>query len=165
MWTKGRAADVVVAVVLGLALVVGAGPAGAAKKPKSCTLLKAAQISEVLGADVSGPGGAGTLDIACDFDVGPGLGEPGGGILIVQYYERGPIASGVYSAMKDGAEGLEPGVRVPGTKVWFTPTTGAWVKKKGQVVNVSLSYTLSDPPAEATQDVVVELTELAAKKL
>jgi len=164
MWTKGRAAGVVAAVVLALALVAGAGPAGAAKKPKSCTLLKAAQIAKVLEVDVTGPGNSGSLD-ACDFDVGPGLGSPGGGLVIVQYYGKGPLANGVFSAMKDGAEGLEPGVRVPGTKVWFTPTTGAWVKKKGKLANVSLSYTGTEPTAEATQDVVVELVELAAKKL
>ena len=164
MGTRNRVQVVVVAMVVALVLA-GAGPAVAAKKkPKSCTLLKSAQISEVIEGEVTGPNGSGTFD-ACDFDVGPGLGRPGGGILIVQYYEKGPVATAVFSAMKDGAEGFEPGVRVPGTKVWFTPTTGAWTKKKGQAVNVSLSYSSDDPSAAATQDAVVALTELAAKKL
>jgi len=164
MRTRDRVSAVVIGAMLVVASSVAASPAGAAKKSKSCKLLKSAQIEKVLGAEVSGPGNSGSLD-ACDFDVGPGLGSPGGGLVIVQYYEKGPLANGVFSAMKNGAEGLEPGVRVPGTKVWFTPTTGAWVKKKGQLANVSLSYTGTEPTAEATQDVVVELVELAAKRL
>jgi hypothetical protein len=139
--------------------------AGAAKRPKSCTLLTAKQISKVLNADVTGPNGAGTLDIACDYDVGPGLGEPGGGLFIVQYYEKGPVGSTVFAQMKKGLEGYrDPGTRIPGTPVWWDGAD-AWLKKKGQVVTVGASYTNNDPPPEASQDEFVELVQLAGKKL
>ncbi len=156
------------AVVVLSSVAVGALAAdavGAAKKPKSCRLLKASQISKVLEQEVSGPGDAGTLDIACDFDIGAGLGEPGGGTVIVQYYKKGPVASTVFAQMQKGTEGYkDPGQRVRATKVWWDGAD-AWVRKKGAVVVVGASYTNDDPPPETLQDQMVELAQVASKKL
>ncbi len=163
MRSRVMAGFVAVAVV-GVVAVTGNANA-VAKHPKSCTLLKASQIAKVMGVPVTGPGDAGTLDIACSFDIGPGLGEPGGGSFIVQYYKKGPIASVVFAQMKEGTEGYkEPGQRVPGTKVWWDGAD-AWVQKKGKVVSVGASYTNNDPPPDAVKDAVVELAQRASKKL
>lgn len=151
---------------VGFALVgIFAGSAPAAKKPKSCTLLTASKISKVLDQPVSGPGEAGTLDIACDFDIGAGLGEPGGGMVIVEYYEKGPIASAVFQSLKAGLEGYKPpAARVPGTKVWWDGKAAS-IYKNGQLVSVSISFTNSDPPPETLQPQMVALVKGAAKKL
>jgi hypothetical protein len=166
MRTRSRLAAVMAAVVLALAAFVVLGAASAtAKKPRPCTLLKASEISKVFGVTVTGPGNAGTLDIACSFDIGPGLGEAGGGSLIVQYYKKGPVASTVFSQMKAGTEGYkDPGERVAGTKVWWDGAD-AWVEKKGNVVSIGASYTNNDPTPDSVQDAVVKLAKRARRKI
>jgi len=166
MGTRSRLAVVVTAAALALAGSMAVGlESASAKKAKSCTLLKASEISKVFGVPVTGPGDAGTLDIACSFDIGPGLGEAGGGSLIVQYYKKGPVASTVFSQMKAGTEGYkDPGKRVAGTKVWWDGAD-AWAEKKGKVVSIGASYTNNDPTPESVQDEVVKLAKRARKKI
>ena len=148
------------AVVLAVSLAfVGFDNAGAAKKPTSCTILKATQIAKVLGEPVTGPNEAGTLGIACDFDIGEGLGEPGGGIAIVSYYDKG-LAKGVFASIKSAGE------KVAGTKAWWDATAeSAMVHKKGKLVGVSLTYTSSTPSTAELQPKMAALALLAAKKL
>lgn len=160
-------AVVAAVLVVGLVGLVGGGVSGASvvgeraakKKATSCSLLTASQIEEVVGTTVTGPGDAGTLDIACSYDIGPGLGDPGGGMVIVQYYS-GRLGKGVWSAAK--ANGEKVG------KYYWDPTaeilTGA---KKGKVVGMSVTYTggANAPEHGLVQGQSEQLLTLALKKV
>jgi hypothetical protein len=118
---------------IGVFLVASlSGSAAAAKKPKSCTILKASEIETVVGAPVSGPGEGGTLGIACDFDIGPGLGDSGGGLVILQVYS-GTTAKGVWSAAQAGEK--------VGKVYWDAGAEIASGYKKPNMVAASVTYT------------------------
>ncbi len=143
-------------------LVAGAAvPAAAGSgSRKACKLLKPAQIEKVLGApaaksDVEGTQVAGAE--SCAYDVGPGLGEPGGALVIVTYYS-GALAKGIGADIKTRAEPLSEGV------VWDPLVAGAYVVKPKKVVGVSVSYTSSDPPADQLQPETATLTKAASKR-
>lgn len=127
---------------------------------KACTLLKPAQIEKVLGApaaksDVEGTEVAGAE--SCSYDVGPGLGEPGGALVTVTYYS-GALAKGIGADIKTRAEPISKGV------VWDPLVAVAYVVKPKQVVGVSVSYTSSDPPADQLMPETAKLAKAAAKR-
>ena len=150
------------ALLLSAVLVVaGAGPAGAGSgNAKACKLLKPAQIEKVLGApaaksDVEPTQVAGAE--SCAYDVGPGLGEPGGGMVIVSYYS-GPIAQGIGADLETRAEPVSKGV------VWDELIAGVYVVKPKKIVGVSISYTSNDPPAEELKPEAAKLVKAASKR-
>jgi hypothetical protein len=143
-------------------LVAGATrPAAAGSgSRKACKLLKPAQIEKVLGApaaksDLEGTQVAGAE--SCSFDVGPGLGEPGGAHVVGTYY-AGPIARGIGADIKTRAEPLSKGA------VWDPLISGAYVVKPKKIVGVSVSYTSSDPPADELQDEMAKLAKAGSKR-
>jgi hypothetical protein len=151
---------VAVGVAAGVALLATAAlPAAAAKKPKSCTLLTNAQMTKVTGATVTGPDITGTGGIACSFNIGAGLGEQGGGMVIVSLY-TGSLAKGVYGAAKSGAE------KIAGHRaLWDGTSQSAMLFKKGKLVAVNVSYTGDNPPPDQLKPQMAQLAELAAKRL
>jgi hypothetical protein len=141
------------------AAVTSAAVAAKSTRAKSCTLLKPAQMAKVLDAEISKALGAGTGGYACSFDIGDGLGEPGGGLVIVTYYE-GSLAKGIYQSAKKSGE------KIPGTKaLWDTNASTAMISKKGKVIAVNVSYTNDSPSTDDLRDEMAELAALGSKKL
>lgn len=150
------------ALLLSAALVTAtASPARAGSSSrKACKLLKPAQIEKVLGAPAAKSDAEGTQVAgaeSCAFDVGPGLGEPGGALVIVTYYS-GPIARGIGADIETRAEPISKGV------VWDPLISGAYVIKPKKIVGVSVSYTSDDPPPDELRPETAELTKAAAKR-
>jgi len=109
----------------------------------------------VVGAAVSGPGKGGTLGIGCDFDVGLGIGDPGGGLVVIQVYS-GTTAKSVWSAAKAGEKV---------GKVYWDPTSKiASGYKKPNMVAASISYT-GGPPESEVKAASIALVGLTLKKL
>lgn len=137
---------------LGLGMVT-TPPAGAAKKPTACTILASGAIAKIVGAPVSA-GDPGSGGYGCGFDVGPGLGEPGGGLVVLQLY-TGPMASSIFSAAKSGEKV---------GKVYWDPLTGiATANKKG--VTIGASYSITGTKAAEHKDQAIALVEAARKAL
>ncbi len=133
--------------------------AAVAKTAKSCKILKPAKMSDVLDAEVSKANGAGTGGYACSFDIGAGLGEAGGGLVVVTVYDAA-LGKGILASAKKTAEDI------PGSKaIWDTNAQGALVAKHGKVVVVSVSYTNDTPAADDLRAEMAELATLASKKL
>jgi hypothetical protein len=147
-----------------MALLVSAlapAPAAGDPTPRSCKLLKLAKVERVLGAPATVADDAG-LSVAagadsCGYDVAPGLGEPGGALVVVTHY-RGPLADGIAAEFGPRAEKLGGGV------VWDPTSAIAYVVKKGKVVGVSISYTSNDPPAIEVQPQAAKLAKAAARR-
>jgi hypothetical protein len=118
MRTARKLAAVIGVVTIALA-VVATDVADAATKPKSCTLLKPSQMSKVLGDEVTGPDITGTSGTACSFNIGGGLGEPGGGLVIVTYYS-GSVAKARRAAVR--LSGRHTDARTSRTSTVFTVT-------------------------------------------
>jgi hypothetical protein len=141
-------------------LAVAAGPAFAKSGSKACKLLKPAQIEDTLGAPAKRSTAQGTQVAgaeSCAYDVGPGLGEPGGGLVVITYYS-GPIASGVGSDIKSRAE------RLTGSAVWDPLIEVAYVVKSKKIVGVAVSYTNQQPSTEELKPAMAELATAAAKR-
>jgi hypothetical protein len=151
------------ALLLSIAVVVtaAASPVAAGSgSRKACKLLKPKQIEKVLGAEaqrskVEGTQVAGAE--SCAFDVGPGLGEPGGGIVVVTYYS-GPIAPGIAADVETREEPLAKGV------VWDPLVEVAYVIKADKVVGVNVSYTNRDPSTEELRPDMAKLARAAFKR-
>lgn len=131
-----------------------AGAAGAAKLQKACTVLTPAQIESVLGIAAGPPDGSGSK-AGCSFDLGDGLGKPGGGLLVTQHY-TGSLAKNLWSTAKKSQEKVG--------KAYWDPVAGiASASRKGQLVAVSISLTGARSADYRTE--AVELANLAAKRL
>jgi hypothetical protein len=146
--------------VLALQVALIAAPAGAAKARNACKLLKPAQITKVLGApaarsDVAGAAVAGGE--SCAFDVGPGLGEPGGGMVVVTYYS-GALAKGFATDVKTRSQPLTKGA------VWDPDIESAFVIKRDSVTGVNVSYTSDSPSTEELKPQMAKLAKAAAKR-
>ena len=149
-----------VVVVAASALALGL-PAGAVSTTKTCKLLKAAKVAKVLDApaavDPDGGDGPASGIGTCSYDVGPGLGEPGGALVIVTYY-TGALADNTAAEFKSRATSLSKRV------VWEPNLEVAYVVKKGKLVGVNIAYTSSDPPATELQDEAAALARAAAAR-
>lgn len=143
-----------VGVVGGALLLSPSAASVTAKKAKPCTILKPAAIEAIVGAPVSAAGEAGTLQLGCDFDVGAGIGEPGGGFVVIQYYE-GTLAKSVWAAAKSGEK--------VGKLYWDPVTEIASGFKKGKMIAASVTYTPPDPADLREQSLA--LAKLALSKL
>ncbi len=156
-WFRYASTWAVVAVVT----VVAASPAAAGSgSRKACKLLKPAQIEKVLGAEAQRSDTEGTQVAgaeSCAFDVGPGLGEPGGALVVVTYYS-GPIVSGIGGDLESRAEPLTKGV------VWDPLVEVAYVVKPKKIVGVNVSYTNRDPSTEELMPDMAKLAKAAAKR-
>lgn len=109
-----------------------AEPAGAAKLQKACTILKPAEIETVVGIPIAEPDGTGSKS-GCSFDIGDGIGSPGGGLVVTQY-QTGAIAKNLWSEAKRNQEKV--------AKLRWDPVSGiASGFKKGKLVAVSVSIT------------------------
>jgi len=145
-----------------LAVSMAAPPAGGTQKtPKSCKLLKVSKIEQVLGAPATVAEDAGLSVSAgadsCGYDVAPGLGQPGGALVVVTHY-KGALADGIAAEFAPRAE------RLAGGAVWDPQSEVAYVVKKGKVVGVSVTYTSSDPPASELQPEAAKLAKAAARR-
>jgi hypothetical protein len=139
--------------------VISVSPATAAKKPRSCTLLKPTQMAKVLDAEVGTAGKPGTGGYACPFVVGKGLGEPGGGLVVVTYYGTA-LAKNLWKTTKGSTEAIQA------SKARFDADAGAaYVYKHRQLVGVSVSFTSNQPSSDELLPQMGALAELAAKKL
>jgi hypothetical protein len=157
MHIRGLATLLVLTVTATLAAATGVS---AAAERKACKLLKPAAIEKVLGApaarsDTEGTQVAGAE--SCGYDVAPGLGEPGGALVVVSYFS-GPVASGVGADIKTRAEAISHGA------VWDPLVDAAYVIKSKRVVGVSVTYTSSDPPAEELKPEMAKLAKAAFKR-
>jgi len=148
-------------VLVVVAVVVGASPVAAGSgSSKACKLLKPAQIEKVLGAEAQRSDTEGTQVAgaeSCAFDVGPGLGEPGGALVVVTYYS-GPIVQGIGADLETRAEALTKGV------VWDPLVEVAYVVKPKKIVGVNVAYTSGDPSTEELMPDVAKLAKAAAKR-
>jgi hypothetical protein len=138
-------------------VVAHASPATAAKELGACKVLKTKQMTKVLGQPVSGPGTPTTN--ACGFDVGPGLGEPGGGLVTVILY-RGQLAKSIWA-------GIEPSTEaIPGTKARYEEEQEtAYVNKKKGLVGINLAFTSDDPPSSELRTEAGKLATAASKRV
>jgi hypothetical protein len=150
--------------VLALLAAIALGvhdPAGAASSPKICKALRTATIEKVLGAPAKVDRDAQGTQIAsaqsCAYSVGPGLGEAGGGLVILTSY-KGGVADGIAAEFEPRATSLGKGV------VWEPTLEVAYVVKKGKVVGINITYTSSDPPSSELQDEAAKLARAAAKR-
>jgi hypothetical protein len=136
-------------------------PSGAAAAPKACKLLKGAAIRKVLGAPAKvDPDAQGTQiggAESCAYAVGDGLGEPGGGLVVLTHYTGG-VADGIASEFEPRVTPLGKGV------VWDATLDVAYVVKKGNVVGVNITYTSDDPPSAELQSEAAALARAAAKR-
>lgn len=139
-----------------VALVVGTtvAPLRAAKLQKACLVLTPAEIEEVIGIPIAEPDGAGSK-VGCSFDIGDGIGSPGGGLVITQY-QKGAVAKSLWSAAKKNQEKVG--------KLYWDPVSGiASGFKKGKLVAASVTITGTDDSEQ--KDEAVELVTIALKNL
>lgn len=145
---------VVASLLLGTLEASTLEPAGAAKLQKACTILKPAEIETVVGIPVGEPDGTGSK-FGCSFDIGEGIGSPGGGLVVTQY-QTGAIAKNVWSAAKKNQEKV--------AKLRWDPVSGiASGFKKGKLVAVSVS--LTGTTDDENKDQALDLVNLALKNL
>jgi hypothetical protein len=131
-----------------------AEPAGAAKLQKACTILKPAEIEAVVGIPIGEPDGAGSK-FGCSFDIGEGIGSPGGGLVVTQF-QTGVIAKNLWSAAKKNQEKV--------AKLRWDPVSGiASGFKKGKLVAASVSITGTRD--DENKDQALDLVNLALKNL
>ena len=129
-------------------------PAGAAQLQKACTVLTPAEIEAVVGIPIGGPDGAGSK-YGCSFDIGDGIGSPGGGLVITQY-QTGPVAKTLWSAAKKSQEKVG--------KVYWDPVAGiATGFKKGKLFAASVTVTGTDDSEHQAQ--AVDLVEQGLQNL
>jgi hypothetical protein len=151
------------ALLLAVAVLVAAAASPAAAgsgSRKACKLLKPKQIEKILGAEAQRSSVEGTQVAgaeSCAYDVGPGLGEPGGGLVVVTYYS-GPIAPGIAADVETREEPLAKGV------VWDPLVEVAYVIEADKVVGVNVSYTKRDPSTEELKPDMAKLARAAFKR-
>lgn len=154
---RGWARSVVVGVVITCGLVMLPSGAGAEKLQKACTVLSSDEIAAVLPYPVGEPDGSGSK-LGCSFDIGEGLGEPGGGMVITQYH-TGSVAKSLWSTAKKSQE------KVGQTHtVYWDPGAGiASGFKKGRLFAVSVTITGKDDTEQQAE--AVELVEAGLDNL
>lgn len=121
----------------GVVLALAGGPGGATvaakkKKIKACALLTVDEVDAVVaGEPVSNPtpSKSGPASV-CDYDIGEGLGSPGGGLVTVQVY-TGTVGKSILGAAKTG--------EAVGSVYWDPTGAIATGAKKGTVVAASVS--------------------------
>ncbi|MFA5885051.1 MAG: hypothetical protein WDA60_14465 [Acidimicrobiia bacterium] len=150
-----RMLPILTVVALGVSVVaVGAGPTGAAKLQKACRVLTPAEIETVVGIPIGEPDGAGS-SFGCSFDIGDGIGSPGGGLVITQY-QTGNLAKNLWGAAKANQERVG--------KLYWDPTSGiASGFRKGKLFAVSVTITGTDDAEHQAE--AVELVNLGLKKV
>jgi hypothetical protein len=145
---------VVAGLLAGTLAAPTAEPAGAAKLQKACTILKPAEIEAVVGIPIGEPDGAGSK-FGCSFDIGEGIGSPGGGLVVTQY-QTGVIAKSLWSAAKKNQEKV--------ANLRWDPVSGiASGFKKGKLVAASVSITGTRD--DENKDQALDLVNLALKNL
>lgn len=144
----------VASLLVGTLAALAAEPAGAAKLQKACTILKPAKIEAVVGLPIGEPDGTGSK-VGCSFDIGEGIGSPGGGLVVTQYH-TGAIAKNLWSAAKKNQEKVG--------KLRWDPVSGiASGFKKGKLVAVSVIITGTTD--DENKDQALDLVNLALKNL
>jgi len=159
-----RRPKVHVACLTSLAVLAGVlltpGPAFAGKDTKACKIIKPSRMQKVLGAPVQLDPSNEPTSVAgaqnCAFEIGPGLMEPGGGLVVVTYYS-GPIVRGIAADIKTRAEPIEKGV------VFDPQVEAAYVMKKQHIVGVAITYTDDTPSAEELKPAMAELAKVGSK--
>lgn len=154
---RGWARSVVVGVVVTTGLVMLPPGAGAEKLQKACRVLSPDEIAAVLPYPIGEPDGSGSK-VGCSFDIGEGLGEPGGGLVITQYH-TGSVAKSLWAMAKKSRE--KAGQR---HTVYWDPVAGiASGFKKGQLFAVSVTITGRDDTEQQAE--AVELVEAGLDNL
>jgi hypothetical protein len=129
-----RTAGVVATVVLLGLVSVSAGDAAVGtkkKKPAPCKLIPLDRVDAIVpGEPVSNPTPtkAGGVPV-CEYDIGEGLGSPGGGLVVIQVYS-GVLGRNILAAAKKG--------EAFGSAYWNPTTAIAIGGKKGTVVAASV---------------------------
>lgn len=150
-----RMLSILTVVAVGVAAIaVSAGPTGAAKLQKACRVLTPAEIETVIGIPIGEPDGAGSK-LGCSFDIGDGIGSPGGGLVITQY-QTGNLAKNIWSATKANQEQVG--------KLYWDPASGiASGFRKGKLFAVSVTITGTDDAEHQAE--AVELVNLGLKNV
>ena len=154
---------VMIAMIAMIVLVLGGSPAGAAKAPDPCKLLKASEIQEELGATVGSPekGLKTAVTATCTWEVEPSASHPDGTVTATIMFVNGDVA---YNGLKNES-GYETASEFP--KALYHPSTGALMVLKGKklvtVQGVFLTSTLPITKVDVKPQ-LVPLAKLAVKR-
>ena len=151
---------VVVAVAIGS--MVMSAPAGAAKAPDPCKLLKTSEIQEQFGATVAAPkkGLKTAATVTCTWDVEPSATLPDGTVTATIMFVNGDAA---YNGLK-GESGIEVASELP--KAIYQPSTGALMVLKGKtLVTVQGVFLRTSPITKVdVKPQLVPLAKIAVKR-
>ena len=164
---RARAAGRIAALAASTAVVVAAwaGPAGAAKPPNPCKVLKASEIFDAfVGATVASlePGLKTLVSASCDFDVEAGTTIPAGTVSV-------SVMSVGAKPAYDGMKKMDGFAAVPGIKSSvYQEATGALSVLDGDTLVTVQGVFLTDTlPIERVDvlDQLVPLSKIATKRV
>lgn len=163
----GRVTGRIAALAAGAALLAmaWAGPAGAAKAPNPCKVLKTSEISDAFdGATVDSPqpGLKTAVSASCDFDVEKGTSIPGGTVSV-------SIMSVGAKPAYDGMKKMDGFVTVPEVKNGiYQEATGALSVLDGdKLVTVQGVFLTDTLPIDRVDvlDQLIPLSKIATKRV